>query len=134
MIELTLPVAPTANNAFLNRRSGRGYGRVKAPKYRRWIAQADKCYVIQGLGRKPPIIGPYSCEMLFPDMAQGDLDGRLKLILDWLVSRKIVQSDAPRFLRGLNVKFGTTQDDVVQITLRSADGRPQHDAAQAPAR
>lgn len=104
MLTLSLPVAPPANNSTIN---CPGIGRVKSKKYRAWIKQADAHYVLQKLGRAKPIIGKYSCELTFPDRT-GDLDGRIKLILDWLVKRNLVEDDSSKHLRELNTKFGDT--------------------------
>jgi Holliday junction resolvase RusA-like endonuclease len=92
MLALSLPVAPSVNNAFINRKGGRGYGRIKSPSYRRWLKQADAYYTLQGLHRAPRITAPYSCKMVFPKL-RGDLDGRAKLLLDWMVSRGLTIDD-----------------------------------------
>jgi len=102
MLTLTLPVAPSANNAFLNRKAGHGFGRIKSAKYRAWIRQADAYYVLQGMGRFTPVTGHYRVKMVFPEI-HGDLDGRAKLILDWMVSRKLTSDD--RFLRKLDTEI-----------------------------
>jgi len=36
---------------------------------------------------------PYVCRMSFSDKLAGDLDGRAKLILDWMVSRSLTPDD-----------------------------------------
>lgn len=116
MISLELPLAPPANNAYANRRNARGsYGRMKSTRYREWQRQADAHYTFQGFGRVTPISGPYRCKMVFPERVRGDLDGRQKLIIDWLVSRKLVPGDDPKFLRKLESEFGECK--LVQITL-----------------
>jgi hypothetical protein len=102
MLTLTLPVAPSANNAFLNRKAGRGFGRIKSAKYRAWTKQADAFYMLQGMGRFTPITGPYGARMIFPKV-RGDLDGRAKLLLDWMVSRKLTPDD--KFLRKLDTEI-----------------------------
>lgn len=118
-LSLTLPVAPTANNAFYNRRGVRGgYGRIKTEKYRSWLRQADAWYQLQHLGRVEPITGAYACAMTFPAMTRGDLDGRQKLILDWLVSRNLVEDDGPKYLRELYTKMSDEPGELVWIVLR----------------
>jgi Holliday junction resolvase RusA-like endonuclease len=133
MLTFSLPVAPTANNAFANRKGGRGYGRIKSKSYRAWIKQADKFYLLQRMGHMVPIYGPYRCEFTFPEKLRGDLDGRIKLILDWMVNRGIVQDDSPELLREFNAKFNGEQGDLMWITLRGIDGRLKHNAEEASA-
>lgn len=118
MLTLSLPVAPTANNAFVNRKGGRGYGRIKSKAYRSWLKQADAHYALQKLGRVKPILGAYRCEMTFCRIVRGDLDGRIKILLDWLVARNLVQGDDPKFLRELNAKFSGEPGNLVQIIVR----------------
>lgn len=122
MLTLSLPIAPTSNNAFVNRTGGKGYGRIRSIKYKIWLEQADSHYTLQGLGRVKPVMGPYTLQMVFPDTIRGDIDGRQKLIIDWLVSRNLVQGDSPKFLRKLESEFSANQaKDMVQITVREAD-------------
>jgi len=120
MLTLTLPVAPSANNAFLNRKAGRGFGRIKSARYRGWIKQADAFYMLQGMARFAPISGYYSVKMVFPPL-RGDLDGKAKLILDWMVSRKLTPDD--KFLRGLDTKIdGEHIGNLVWIKVWSVQG------------
>src|SRR4249919_1934508 len=109
MLTLTLPVAPSANNAFPNRKGGKG--RFKSAKYRAWIKQADAHYVLQKLQHETPIRGQYICGMIFPQALKGDLDGRAKLILDWMVSRGLTSDD--KFLQGVFPVRGETLDGYV---------------------
>lgn len=97
MLTLSLPIAPSANNAFFNRKGNKGRG--KSAKYRAWIKQADAHYMLQKKN-VTPIRGLYICGMIFPWTLHGDLDGRGKLILDWMVSRELTSDD--RFLIGLH--------------------------------
>jgi Holliday junction resolvase RusA-like endonuclease len=113
-VKFALPVAPTSNNAWSNRKGGHGYGRVRSSKYRRWLAQADRWYMVQHLGRLPKISPPFRCHLEFPRL-RGDLDGRIKLILDYLVSRKITPDD--RHCCELRVTYGSQTDMMVWIEL-----------------
>jgi Holliday junction resolvase RusA-like endonuclease len=109
-----LPVAPTANNAFANRKGGKGYGRVKSGRYRAWLKQADAFYTVQRLQNAKITEKPFYCRMDFPKL-RGDLDGRAKLLLDWMVSRELIPDD--KHLGGLvlNVKPGL--QDLVEIRV-----------------
>lgn len=117
-LTLSLPVAPTANNAYLNRKSAGGFGRLKSTAHRRWLRWADAHYMLQHLGRVEPVHGPYACEMVFPgNLQKGDLDGRVKLLLDYLVKRRLVDGDSPKHLRDFHATF-EGKDKLVQITIR----------------
>jgi hypothetical protein len=132
MLTLSLPLAPSANNAFANRKGGKGFGRIKSGRYKAWIKQADNYYVLQRLGRwGKPITGPYTCKMLFPHKMLGDLDGRAKLILDWMVSRGLTPDD--KHLRGLTLERDEEQgtSDHVWIVVREADARLLGDGIEA---
>jgi Holliday junction resolvase RusA-like endonuclease len=109
-----MPVAPTANNAFSNRRAGKGYGRIKTAKYRSWLKNADSFYVAQGLQNARITGKPFYCRMDFPKL-RGDLDGRAKLILDFLVSREITPDD--KFLGGLVLNVRPDLKELVEIRI-----------------
>jgi len=90
-LKLDLPPTPPLNNAYANnRRTG---GRYKTKRYKDWIKSADAYYVLQACHLVPKIIVPYQCRMTFPIGHGGDIDGRAKLILDWLVRRELVIDD-----------------------------------------
>ena len=96
MLKFRLPVAPPLNNAYAN---VRGRGRTKTARHRAWVRDADAYYVTQGLGHAEKITVPYVCRMIFPRSLRGDLDGRAKHILDWMVSRNLTIDD--RYCWGL---------------------------------
>ena len=119
MLTLSLPIAPPTNNAFFNRKKG---GRAKSAKYRAWLKNADAHYMEQKTQHNlTPIRGPYTCGMIFPRTLRGDLDGRAKLILDWLVSRELTSDD--RFLTSLHLVRDDTPPDgyvIVQVKENGA--------------
>ena len=90
MLSFTLPVPPPANNAYINLKRG---GRAKSKSHKAWIKNADGFYMLQHLGRHPKIEVPFYCKMIFPHNMHGDLDGRIKLILDWLWKRDLTCDD-----------------------------------------
>jgi len=113
-IAFVLPVAPTTNSAWYNRRSGRGFGRIRSERYHRWLRQADKWYQIQKLGRLPKLPPPFPCVMEFPPL-KGDTDNRATLLLDYMVSRDITPDD--RHCCELVLKRGHQCDGMVWIKL-----------------
>lgn len=118
MLKFELPPAPSLNNATIN---VWGHGRVKSPRYRRWLARADAHYVLQNLGRIPKIKVPYACFMRFPKAKGADIDGRAKLILDWMVSRNLTIDD--RYCRRLALEIDETiRDNLVRIEVTADVG------------
>jgi Holliday junction resolvase RusA-like endonuclease len=93
MLTFSLPVAPSANNAFVNRKGGHGYGRIRSAAYRAWVKKADAHYLFQKRSLTP-VQGPYFVRMIFHRKMRGDLDGRAKLALDWMVSRGLTSDDS----------------------------------------
>lgn len=91
MLTLRLPIPPSVNGLYLNARSG---GRVKTPRYRQWIIEADKWLLIQKhkLIGKTPIVGKCELSIRLPKIV-GDASNRIKSVEDFLVSRKITGDD-----------------------------------------
>jgi len=115
VLTLTLPVAPSVNSAWINRRGSRGRGRIKSAKYQAWLKQADASYLLQ----KKEVLavrGPYRCGMIFPRKLRGDLDNRTKLILDWMVSRGLTSDD--KFLQGLHCVRDDVPDGYVIVQVK----------------
>lgn len=87
-IELTLPVPPSLNNAFVNSADG---GRHKSARYIAWRNAAHLALIAQG---KPPrIAGPIAVALEFPAAMRGDLDNRIKPVLDFLVVHGLIGDD-----------------------------------------
>jgi Holliday junction resolvase RusA-like endonuclease len=114
VIAFVLPVAPTVNSAWYNRRGGRGFGRIRSERYHKWLRQADRWYLIQKLGKLPKLSPPFRCYMEFPRL-KGDIDNRAKLLLDYMVSREITPDD--RHCCELLLKRGGQTDGMVWIQL-----------------
>jgi len=127
MLTLTLPIAPSVNAAFFNRKGGGGKGRIKSAKYRAWVKNADAHLMMQ---KKDvvPVRGPYKCGMIFPRAMRGDLDNRVKLILDWMVSRELTSDD--RYLMSYHPVRGDTPDGyvIVQVLEESTTADRENDA------
>jgi hypothetical protein len=120
MLTLSLPVAPSVNAAWLNRKRGSGRGRIKSAKYHSWMRQADAYYQLQGLGRVAPIRGFYSVRIVMPENMRGDEDNRVKPVLDWLVSRRLTPDD--RYLRGHSVDRDPDLHGLFWVTVNPANG------------
>lgn len=87
-----LPVPPSVNALYANRKFGRGVGRYKTREYRDWLTQADICFSAQKLGREPTMTGPLEVEIRLPKI-RGDVSNRIKAAEDYLVSRLITGDD-----------------------------------------
>jgi hypothetical protein len=106
MITLKLPLPPSANNLFVN--LPRGRGRAKSYAYKQWIDVAGWDLKIQ---RPKPVEGPYEAHIILPKM-RGDADGRIKPLLDLLVTHKITSDD--KHCRKLTVE---RDDTAVLVTM-----------------
>lgn len=88
---LRLPLPPSVNSLYYNRRGGKGRGRIKTPAYRRWIAEADGWYLLQKRSLKS-MSGKLEIQIRLPGI-RGDATNRIKAIEDYLVSRGITGDD-----------------------------------------
>ena len=88
---LRLPVPPSVNALYFNRKGGKGRGRIKTPAYRSWLAEADGWYLTQKRNIQK-VGGPCSVEVHIP-RTRGDANNYLKATCDYLVSRNITDDD-----------------------------------------
>lgn len=114
MFEFVLPIAPSTNQAWTNRKGGFGRGRVRSARYHKWLREADRWYLLQKLGQLPKLSPPFRCHLELPKI-KGDIDNRIKLLLDYLVSREITPDD--RHCTELVVKQAGQADNMVLIRL-----------------
>ncbi len=82
-----VPLPPPANNAFVN---VPGVGRVRSSAYKAWTESAG---LIIKSKKASPIEGAYSVTIVLPRKTRGDVDGRIKGILDVLVSLGLTPDD-----------------------------------------
>ena len=87
MISLVLPVPPSVNAAY---RNVRGRGRVKTQAYHDWIESAGHFLMQQ---RWQKVDGSYALEIKLSEKIRCDIDNRIKLVSDLLVSIKAVTDD-----------------------------------------
>ena len=90
MIELQLPMAPSANRLW--RRAGTVMH--KSTEYKRWMMQAG--LMARSQYRGAPIAGPFRIllEITRPDKRRRDLDNRIKGCLDVLQSIGFIRDDS----------------------------------------
>jgi len=101
MITLDLPIPPSVNSMYANRKGGRGKGRYKTKEYKDWLRRADH-YVIAQSWRIDYIPGPCDLHIKVPAKMRGDVDNRIKAVADYLVSRQITADD--KFYRKVSIE------------------------------
>jgi Holliday junction resolvase RusA-like endonuclease len=104
MIDIVLPLPPTANNLFANRRKGR---RV-SEQYEAWRTQAGWALKQQ---RPPAILGRFDLSLLVPQAMRGDISNRIKAAEDLLVTHRLIEDDrhaaSVKICRSPDVEPGT---------------------------
>jgi Holliday junction resolvase RusA-like endonuclease len=89
-IALDLPTPPSVNRLW---RSGRG--RVfRSKTYLSWIQAADAELMARRQMPKKRIEGPFEAHITLSRKVRGDLDNRVKGLLDFLQSREIIRNDS----------------------------------------
>lgn len=86
---IEIPVPPPANNAFIN---VRGRGRTKSPAYRAW-RQSAVLSIYSQVPAKLRIGGSVVVYIALPAKMRGDVDGRIKGVLDALVDSRRIDDD-----------------------------------------
>lgn len=121
MLTLKLPVPPSVNAAFVNRKSGEGHGRIKSAAYKTWLKEADGFYYEQSLSKVRAVEGPYRVSIFLHYGLRGDVDNRIKLVLDWLASRRITPDDA--LCLGVSINRGDHTPDkrIMLVAIRAAE-------------
>jgi Holliday junction resolvase RusA-like endonuclease len=129
MISYDLPLPPSVNSMFANRgvkgafdearkanRIGqaRPAGRVKTASYREWRRQAGLHLLMQGPLQR--IAGPVCIHVTITDRACGDLDNRLKAVLDLLVKHQIIEDDKKDIVRSIYMEWGDVSGARIEIT------------------
>jgi Holliday junction resolvase RusA-like endonuclease len=87
-IILDLPIPPSVNNAWFNIPNG---GRANTKDYNEWIEDAG--FYVRKAQIKPPQAAYYCLKLLLPYAMRGDIDNRVKPVLDLLVRHRITPDD-----------------------------------------
>jgi Holliday junction resolvase RusA-like endonuclease len=110
-VEISMP--PSLNNAY---RNIPGKGRVKSAEYASWMNDAVTMFtVLVPASKRVP--GPVSVSIVMPQKMRGDIDNRVKPILDALVKSGRVDDD--RNVTELYVKK-LRASDLVLVTVQAA--------------
>jgi Holliday junction resolvase RusA-like endonuclease len=118
MIIYDLPLPPSVNGMFCNGAAGGKFGRVKTATYREWKRQAGLHMLVQGPLKK--IAGPVNVSITISDRAAGDLDNRLKAILDLMVTHTVIEDDKKDIVRSIHMKWGEVEGARVEISAADA--------------
>lgn len=117
---IDLPFPPSVNEIWR-------YGAAKVhrnPGYVRWIKQADMRQLLdRSIRRRQSISGPFSAHIeLNMDAGMGDLDNRIKAVLDYAQSREFIAND--KFCRRLTAEWvvASKAPHGCRLTLRECAG------------
>lgn len=104
-IEVHLPLPPSVNRIWRSNKAGKGAKRVSiSPEYSSWRVQADRLAIALGSCRGvKKILGTFEARIIIK-RGRGDLDNRVKGVLDWAQSRELIDDD--KFCERLVVEWG----------------------------
>ena len=85
-VRFICPIAPSVNNLFSNKRSGR----LRRAFYKAWLREAGWAVHLQ---KPPPVAGLVRVLIEAPVNRHRDLDNCLKATLDLIVSLGIIEND-----------------------------------------
>jgi len=108
MFTFKIPPPPSVNQAF---RNVAGKGRVKTKQYQVWRNNAV-ALLMQGL-KEGRVRGPFAISINLPWNTRGDIDNRVKGIVDALVQSGRVDDD--RFMEELHVCRSAPTDLAIVI-------------------
>lgn len=104
---LRLPLPPSVNAAYANIP---GVGRIASRRLKAWKKEAGWQILIQKPKR---VYGPYGLTITVPQKMRGDIDGRLKGVIDLLVTYKVTIDD--RFCQSVAIKRGNVTEMEIEI-------------------
>ncbi len=116
LLAVDMPFPPSTNTLFFNRV---GKGRVRTAHYHRWLNEAG--WVLKAQRLPPaPITGDIAVEIVCPwGCRAGDLDNRLKAMLDLLVAVRVIEDD--RFIVDLRIRWAEVAQ--CRLEIRPAPAR-----------
>lgn len=114
----SLPLPPSLNSGYAN---FPGRGRIPSKKLKNWKIEAGW----ELLKQKPQAFdGPVEIDIsiqLIPKQRGSDIDGRLKFVIDLLVSHNVIKDDSSKYVtsvRGMWIAPGT--GNACKVTVSSA--------------
>jgi Holliday junction resolvase RusA-like endonuclease len=95
-IVLDLPFPPSMNRIWRagGRKSTGGRTVYRSDEYLDWMREADNLVMARRAFPKRKIHGAFSAEVTLSRKVRGDVDNRIKALLDFLQSREIIKNDS----------------------------------------
>lgn len=91
-IEVDLPMPPSVNRIWRANRAGKNKVSI-SPEYDQWRRHADRLAMALGSCRGvKKIMGKFEAKIVLKRQ-KGDLDNRVKGVLDWAQSRELIRDD-----------------------------------------
>lgn len=115
-LTLSFPKPVSTNNLYLNIP---GRGRVPTSEYKAWRIEAS------GKVRKQRPIsfrGAVTLSIVIENGDRGDLDNRIKCVLDLLVELNVIEDDNPRIVKEIRIRQGAVTGALVTITAFNDEG------------
>ena len=107
VISFTVPFPPSTNALFRGRR-------FKTAAYKYWRIEAGLAVIVQNVPKLPP--GDVSVEIALPHgFRLGDIDNRIKAVLDSIVDMQIISDD--RFVCDLRI-YWEHGGNACRVTIR----------------
>jgi Holliday junction resolvase RusA-like endonuclease len=89
-IVIDLPMPPSVNAIWRSNR-----GRVhRSARYVACVRAADAAVMVSRQMPRKPIEGPFEAHITLSQKVRGDIDNRIKGLLDFLQSREIIRNDS----------------------------------------
>lgn len=117
MVEIVLDLPmPVSTNRIWRTYRGRT---VKSKEYVEWLLRTDLTVMAGKQFPRRKIHGPFSMDLqVHKGPRSGDLDNKIKPVLDWLQSRDVVRNDSD--CCELHVRWVSGDDGIAcRVTLRS---------------
>jgi Holliday junction resolvase RusA-like endonuclease len=95
-VVIDLPFPPSVNRIWRGVRRDNGKAVMLSPEYRKWKDSADALALQRRACRDGNrVAGAFEAVILLNmDAKIGDLDNRIKAVLDWLQSRNVIENDS----------------------------------------
>ena len=114
-----LPFPPSVNRVWRAQRKADGMTVARSPEYRAWLRSADMQAIANGTWRhRVKMPGRFTATIeLSAAMRLGDLDNRIKAVLDWAQRVELITND--KHCEEVTARWVTGATAECRLTLRS---------------